>query len=207
MLYCERVAVRTYSKGSLFLFKRKILKPERKIFTPGVPPGICQNHQDCDNFIARFDFLFDSNATSNFSSFVRHDSCLGDGKMSKKPICLFFFVVFCLRFCTRLIVMHFVQVIPIFSLYFVCFFVIWTYYLMFVTTRVWETVKCQKNPFVCFFLLFFVCDFALVWLSCILCKLYLFFPCISCVFSLFERIIWKKPGAKNPSTEKKLKSR
>ena len=120
----ERVAVRTYPAAWVFLFKRKILKNENTISTPGVLPGICQNHQDCDNFTARFDFLFDSNATSNFSFFVRHDPCLGDGKMSEKPICLFFFVVFCLRFCTRLIVMHFVQVIPIFSLYFVCFFVI-----------------------------------------------------------------------------------
>ena len=46
----ERVAVRTYPAVVLFLFKRKILKRKRKFFTPGVPPGFCQNYQDCDIF-------------------------------------------------------------------------------------------------------------------------------------------------------------
>ena len=46
----ERVAMTTYPVVVLFLFKRKFLKTERKISTPGVPPGICQNHQYCDIF-------------------------------------------------------------------------------------------------------------------------------------------------------------
>ena len=56
----ERVTVRTYPALWGFL-------NEKKNSTPGVPPGICQNHQDCDNFTPRFDFLFDSNERQIFA--------------------------------------------------------------------------------------------------------------------------------------------